>query len=332
MAEAGVALSAVGVEDPQRRPPPWWAGAIARDDHLRSLADDVSTEPDPRPTRELEADPGRLADRAIEAPGASARWLQHDEADPGSPRERRKPSESIAESRPRDAGLLATARLAAALLAAARLATARLAAARLGATRLDGQVDDQQVHGASREQRAGDGEPFLRVRRRQHDQPLRLDAARHRLDRIERRREVEPRDDRARRLGGRDQPQRQRGPPARDLAADREPHAARQATGAEDRIELGEAGRMHPIVIDRPVDRRAARGAALRIRIRAFNRHRRERADHLAGKSIAREPARSPLACEPGRRRTPARAKGRQRGGEVGRGSSHTCSIEQMFE
>jgi hypothetical protein len=62
VAEAGVALSAVGVEDPQRRPPPGWTGAIARDDHLRSLADDVSSEPDPRSTGELEADPGRLAD------------------------------------------------------------------------------------------------------------------------------------------------------------------------------------------------------------------------------------------------------------------------------
>jgi hypothetical protein len=62
VAEAGVALSAVGVEDPQRRPPPGWTGAIARDDHLRSLADDVSSEPNPRSTGELEADPGRLAD------------------------------------------------------------------------------------------------------------------------------------------------------------------------------------------------------------------------------------------------------------------------------
>ena len=62
VAEAGVALSAVGIENSQRRPPPRWAGAIARDDHLRSLADDVAPEPDPRPTGELEADPGRLAD------------------------------------------------------------------------------------------------------------------------------------------------------------------------------------------------------------------------------------------------------------------------------
>ena len=68
MAEAGVALPAVGVEDPQRRPPPWWAGAVARDDHLRSLADDVPSEPDPRSTGQLEADPGCLADRGIEAP------------------------------------------------------------------------------------------------------------------------------------------------------------------------------------------------------------------------------------------------------------------------
>jgi hypothetical protein len=154
MAEAGVALPAVGVEDPQRRPPPWWAGAVARDDHLRSLADDVSTEPDPRSTGELEPNPGRLTDGRFEAPWPPARWLEHDERDPGPPRERRDPGESIAESRPRGA----------------RPRGVR----RRGAHRRNGappsrQVDDEQVHRPAREQGAGDRQALLRIRGRQHD-------------------------------------------------------------------------------------------------------------------------------------------------------------------
>ncbi len=303
MAEAGVAFAAVGVEDPQRRSPPWWAGAIARDDHLRSLADDVTTEPDPRASLKLEADSGRLADRGIEAPRPPARRIQDNEADPGPPCECREPPESIAESRPRDA-------------------------ARLTAARLDGQVDDEQVHGPAREQRARDREALLGVRGRQHDQPLRLDAAGHRLDGIERSREVQPRDDRARRLGRGHEPQCQRRSPARDVAAHREAHAARDATRPEDRIELGEAGRMDTIGIDRPLARGAAGRTARPIgRIGILEWDGRERSDDLA-----REAARSPVARESGGRRAPARSKGRQGRGQVGRGSSHGLSIEQMFE
>ena len=46
-AEAGVAFATVGVEDLERGSPARWAGPIAGDDHLRSLADDVPAEPDP---------------------------------------------------------------------------------------------------------------------------------------------------------------------------------------------------------------------------------------------------------------------------------------------
>ena len=80
-AEAGIALAAVRVEDPEGRPAARWAGPIAGDDHLRSLADHVSAEPDPRSTGQLQPDAGRLADRAGETAGSgSARRLEHDEA------------------------------------------------------------------------------------------------------------------------------------------------------------------------------------------------------------------------------------------------------------
>jgi hypothetical protein len=60
-AEAGVSLAAVCIEDSERRPPAGWAGPIAGDDHLRSLADDVTTEANPRSTSQLETDSRRLA-------------------------------------------------------------------------------------------------------------------------------------------------------------------------------------------------------------------------------------------------------------------------------
>ena len=295
MAEAGVALPAVGVEDPQRRAPPGWTGAVARDDHLRSLADDVSSEPDPRSTGQLEADPGCLADRGIEAPWASARRLEHHERDPGSTGERRNPGEPIAESHLRNAVLPGR------------------------------QVDDQQVHRPTRKQRAGNGEALLRVVGRQDDEPLRLHPAGHGLHGIERRREVQPGHDRPRGLGLRGEPQGQRRPPARDVAPDREAHPARHAAGAEDRIELGEAGRMHPI----ETDRRPACRLALRVRLLEWDR--RERPDDLADEAGRGRP--EPIAGKPGRSRTPARSKGRQRRVQVGRGSTHgAASIEQMFE
>ncbi len=317
MAEAGVALSTVGVEDPQRRPPPWRAGAIARDDHLRSLADDVSAEPDPRSPLELEADAGGLAHggrepmRGSRARTGLRRWLEDHERDPGSPGECREPSQSIAESRsrgrrgPRGAGSVNRR--------SPRAATAR-------------QVDDQQVHRPAREQRTGDGETFLGIAGRQDDEPLRLDAPRHRLDRIERRREVQPGHDRARRLRLRDEPQGERRAPARDVAPNREAHPAGHATGTEDGIELGEPGRVDPIEIDRPIDRRPNRRAARRLalRIRLLERDRRERAHHLASE---------PVTSEPGCRPTPARSEGRQRRVQIRGGSTHgSASIEQMFE
>ena len=46
-AEAAIALPALGVEDPELRPPPRRAEPVPGDGHLRLLADDVAPEPDP---------------------------------------------------------------------------------------------------------------------------------------------------------------------------------------------------------------------------------------------------------------------------------------------
>ena len=191
--EAGVALTAVGVQDLEGRPATRWAGPVTGDDHLRSLADHVPAEPDPRSTGQLQPDAGRLADgRREAASGARARtarttrhrsrWaLEHDEGDPGAACEGGQPTEPIGESRSR--GSLAPG------------SVAPIPRRTRGSGQAGREVHHQQVHGATGQQRAGDRQALLGVGRGQDDQPLRLDPARHRLDGVERGREVQPGDD-----------------------------------------------------------------------------------------------------------------------------------------
>jgi hypothetical protein len=208
--EAGVTLAAVRIEDSERRPPAGWAGPVAGDDHLRSLADDVTPEADPRSTSQLETDSRRLADGSGDGLD-EARWLQDHEADPGPPGQRREPTEAVGDAR----GVFDARR----------------------------EIDDEEVHGPAREQRAGDRQTLVRVARREDHEPLRPDAASDGLDRIESRREVHPGHDRACCLSLRDESQGEGCPAARELTSEREAHPARQAAGPEDRVERGEPGR-----------------------------------------------------------------------------------------
>lgn len=301
--EAGVAGPSVGVQDPEGRPPAGWTGAIARDDHLRSLADHVTAEPDPRCPGQLQPDPGRLAHGGADATAdlrlatpPEARWLEarrleDQERDAGTARECRKAPEPIGESRLRGP----------------------LPGTRRRARQSGRQVDDQEVHGPAREERAGDREALLGVHRGQHDQPLRLDPARDGLDRIQGLRQVQPGDDGAGRLRLRREPQRERGPAAGGIATEGHAHAPGHAPGTEDGVQLREPRREDAIGVRQP-----ARGASgIRIAGR-LEGHGRERADDLAG--------------VPGRGRTPARPKRREGCVQVRRGSRHGPSIEQMFE
>jgi hypothetical protein len=261
VAEAGVALAAVRVEDPEGRPAARWAGPIAGDDHLRSLADDIPSQPDPRSTGQLEPDARRLADGAGQpARGGKVRRLEHDERDPGPPGERRQPSEPIDEC---------PSQHAARVLSGA-----------------PGQVDDQQIDRPTGQQRAGNRQALVGIGGRQDDEPLRLDPASHDLDRVQRGREVQPGDDRAGGLGGRREPQRERGPAARQVAPQRHPRPPQHAPRTEDGIELGEPSREDSIPV------------RLRQRGIRFERHRGQRPDDVSG--------------EPGRGRAPARSEGRQ--------------------
>ena len=294
MAEAGVALPSVGVQDPEGRSPARWTSPVAGDDHLRSLADDVPAEPDPRSTGELEPDPGRLADgRCQTARRCRGTWrLEHDEGDPGTACERGQPPESIGESR-------------------SRAATARPPFRRQARR----QVDDQQVDRPSGQERARDRETLLGIGRGQDDQPLRLDPPRDGLHRVERRRQVQPGNDRACRLGLGRKPQRQRRPPARHVTSHRHAHPPWHAARPEDGIELSKARREDSVWVGnlRREWQPALRGPRRRpcepsVRGR-FERHRGQRADNLAD--------------EPRRGRTPARSKGRQGRRQVRRWSGH---------
>jgi hypothetical protein len=243
--EAGIAVATVGVEDPEGRPPPWRAGPVASHDHLRSLADDVASEADPRSTGQLEPDPGRLADGAGKA-RMQARRLEDREGDPRPSGEGSQPTESIGDRRPA-----------------------------LDPLR---QVDDEEVDRSAREQGAGDRDPLGDVRRGHDDEPLRLDSPRHRFDRIERLGEIQPRHDRAGRLGLRRESQGERRPAARQVAPERDAHPARQATRPEDRVERLEAGREHL--------------RRVRLRFRHLEWHGRERADDLTARRSGRAPLR----------------------------------------
>jgi len=164
-AEAGVPLPSVRIEDSERRSPAGWAGPVAGDDHLRSLADDVPPEANPRSTGQLETDSRRFADGSGDGLD-EARRLQDHERDPGPPGQRRQPAEAIGDAR--------------------------------GAFDAGREIDDEEVHGPTREQRACDRETLVRVARREDHEPLRPDAASDGLHRIEGRREVHPGHDRTR--------------------------------------------------------------------------------------------------------------------------------------
>jgi hypothetical protein len=212
-AEAGVALTAIRVEDPERRPATRRAGPAARYQDLGLLADDVATEAEPRSTSQLEADPRRFADGRDDRRD-EARRLEDDEADPRPPGEGCEPAEAVGDAS--------------------------------GALEARREVDDEEIDGPAGEQRAGHRETLLGIGRGQDDEPLEPDAPGDRLDRVEGLGEIEPGHDRAGRLGLRDEPQGERRPPAREVASQRQAEPARQAARSEDRIEVGEAGREDP--------------------------------------------------------------------------------------
>jgi hypothetical protein len=218
-AEAGVAFTAVRVEDPDGRPPPRRAVSIASDQRLRPLADDVATQPDPRPSRQLEAQAARLGDGAGHRPRQPGRF-EDDEERLRPTGERRQPTEPVGDH-PGSIGL-------------------RQPAAR--------QVEQQEIDRPPGQQAAGDRQALVECLGRDDHEPLESDAARDRLDRIERPGEVQPGHHRAGHLGLGDEPKRQGGPSARAVATDGDAGGSRQATRSEDGVEAREPGGDDPVV------------------------------------------------------------------------------------
>jgi len=206
-----VPLAALGVEDPERRPAPGRPVAVVGHERFGPLPDDVASEPDPGPARQLEPDAGRFGDGRREATAQSGR-IEDQQQRLGTPRERREPMQPVADPR-------------------------RLVGPCQPATR---QVEDEQVDRAAGEQAPRDRQALVETGRRDDDEPFEVDATGDRFDRVETARQVEPGDDRSLGLRLGDDPQAQRRPPARALSPDRDAGRLRQTARAEDRIECRE--------------------------------------------------------------------------------------------
>jgi hypothetical protein len=142
-----IPFTAIGVEDPQDRTPARRPVTVTGDERFRPLTHDITTETDPRPADQLQADAGRFGDRGREAAGQPGRFEDEEEG-LGATGQRGEPVKPVGDGRWSIGGGEAAA----------------------------GQVEDEQVHGASGEERAGDAQPLVECRRDDEDEPLELDA------------------------------------------------------------------------------------------------------------------------------------------------------------
>jgi hypothetical protein len=241
--ETGVPLAALGVEDPEGRPAPRRTVPVVRNKGLRALADDVAAQADPRPASQLEPDAGRLGDRLCKTAGEPG-GIEDQQQGLRATRERGESMEAVADPR--------------------RLVGLHQSTA--------GQVEDEQVDRPSRQQAAGDRQTLVEAGRRDDHEPVEVDAARDRLDRVEAARQVEPGHDRSLCLCFGSDTEAQRGPAAGPLAADRDAGRPGKAARPEDRIERGEAGADDAVVGSRVV---------LGLDVLRHIRHECQRADHL---------------------------------------------------
>ena len=212
-AEAGIPVAAFRVQDPESRSPPRLAVAVAGDQRLRALPDDIATEVDPRTSCELQAKTGRFGDGAGQTAAQPGR-LQHHEERLRPPGECRQTTEPVGDAgRPIRSGK----------------ATA-------------GQVQDEQIHRAPRQQDATDGQALVEGLGGDDDQPVEPNAASDSLDRIETPPEIEPGHDGTRNLGLSGEPEHEGGPATGAVAADRNAGRSWQAARSQDRVERREPG------------------------------------------------------------------------------------------
>jgi hypothetical protein len=156
VAEAGVTLATLRVQDPEGRSTPRRPVSIARDQRLRPLPDDVASKADPRASHKFEAEPGRFGHGRGQAAAEAGRF-EHDEERLRAPGERRQPAEPVGDP----------------------------GRAVRGGQPATGQVQDEQVDRAPGQQRPTDGEALVEGLRGDDHEPLQVDAARDGLDRVE---------------------------------------------------------------------------------------------------------------------------------------------------
>jgi len=221
-AKAGVALTALRVEDPERGPLARRPVSIAGDQDFRPLTDDVPSEPDPGTPDEFQAQAGGLGHGGGQAAAGTER-LEDDEDRVRSSGEGGQATEPVG-----DAG---------------RVVRRREPSAR--------QVQEEQVHRATGQQRAGDGQALVQGRRGDDDEPLQVDAAGDGLHRIEGSGKIQPGHHGTLCLGLRRDPEREGGPAAGAVAADGDTGRSGQTAGPQDRIERRESGVDDAVVVRR---------------------------------------------------------------------------------
>ena len=234
--EAGVALAALRVEDPERRPPPRRAVAVARDQRLGALADDVASEADPRPAGELEPEAGRLGDRGREAAGEPGR-IEDQEQGLRAPGERGESMEPVGDPG-RLVGLRPVGRRAGRGRAGRPSGRpAALPAIERPSSRLAGVMTTS--HSSRMPRATASTGSKLRDRSSQATtEPCAWASAAT--------------------------PEREGRPAAGAVAADRDAGRLREAAGAEDRVERGEAGVDDAVVVGARA--RVGRGVLVRCR------------------------------------------------------------------
>lgn len=166
-AEATIAVPALGVEDPELRPPARCPVPAPGDERLRPLSDDIPAEPDPARPMELQTEPGRFRDCPGEA-GRQAGRLEDDEERLCPAGERGEAPQPFGDLRGRRAGI-----------------------------RARWQIDHQDVDRSGCQQHPPDRQALVKALRGQDDEPVEMDAAGNRLDRVQRAGKVQPGDDRA---------------------------------------------------------------------------------------------------------------------------------------
>jgi hypothetical protein len=218
--QAGIPQAAVRVQDPKlrrstRRPKP-----VSRDTHLRPLSHHVTSQPDPRPTAQLQPQSRNLGQHARQGRG-KARRFEDQQLYAGSTSERRQPAEPFGQARCGKPG------------------------STQGPVR---QVQQQQVHRSVLKEHGRHGHRFAERVRREDDQPLELHAPSDRLHRIETLGQVQVRDQSTSGLSLSHGPQRQCRLAAGPVAVKGSGRRTRQAAQPQDRVQRTETGWDRPLI------------------------------------------------------------------------------------